>query len=702
MYVAAPVRQLDPGIPVAGPKSLAPRPGRRRSNALLVAAIILPLVILAASAVVAWRDAWRSAEREVASDADAVSEYALRVFDSHRIAAEFTNHLLRGLSDATIRAGEEGLHRDLAGLLRSLPGVLNIFVIDREDTVVLSAARYPVPPGTRVGDRDWVQALRAPDAPPLFLGGLTRGRLEDYVYISLSMRRTGSGNGLPPGTYDGVITVAIDPARLATGLTDVSTEGGGISSLVRADGTVMARSSGVTVGTPPIPTDSPLRMAVREGTTRGTYMGRALGLPPAGVAGESRLIAFRRVGELPVYATAARRTPEIVARWRDVALAQMLVGLPFWLALVVLAWMLRRGQHALAAANAGLEQRVEERTAALRLGEAQLRVAQLAARIGTWVLDPETGETVWSEEQYALFGMDPTRDGPMTYARFLAEVVHPEDRARVEATAAAAFEGGEFDADFRVWRRLPDGQRQLCWVTGRGRRVPQSDGRGLMFGVNVDITERKDSEQRQQFLMHEVDHRAKNVLAVVQAALRLTPRDDAQTYAAAVEGRVAALARAHRMLAERRWTGASLRELVESELATLHPGGDAPASEAAALPRVEAQGPEVTLAPDAAQALSLALHELTTNSVKYGALSVASGKLTVTWRVDEDAGLLDLRWIETGAPPIEQPPVRRGFGTRVVEAAIRDQLDGRLVREWLPDGVALHITLPLGVLAQSN
>ena len=95
----------------------------------------------------------------------------------------------------------------------------------------------------------------------------------------------------------------------------------------------------------------------------------------------------------------------------------------------------------------------------------------------------------------------------------------------------------------------------------------------------------------------------------------------------------------------------------------------------------------------------MALHELATNSVKYGALSVGAGQLGVTWRLDAEAGLLYLRWVETGGPRIGQPPERRGFGSRVVEAAIRDQLDGQLERQWLPDGVALHVTLPSAALA---
>lgn len=340
----------------------------------------------------------------------------------------------------------------------------------------------------------------------------------------------------------------------------------------------------------------------------------------------------------------------------------------------------------------------EERAAAraLAASEARLRIAQQAARIGTWELDPEAGELIWSDEQYALFGMDRARDGPMDHRRFLDDVVYREDLPRLREVSVAAFASGAFDADFRAWRRRPDGTRDLRWVTGRGRRISGQDGRpGRMFGVNVDITERKAAEERQGLLMREVDHRAKNALAVVQAALRLTRKDDAEAYARAIEGRVGALARAHSILAAGRWESAAMRELVEAELAAFQPGGGAAAVATPPEKRVTMEGPDLALAPDAVQALSMALHELATNATKYGALSTTEGRVRVTWRLDRDAGKLTIIWRERGGPRLAGAPGRRGFGSRVVEATVGSQLGGRVERAWEAEGLVCVMSVPV-------
>ena len=168
----------------------------------------------------------------------------------------------------------------------------------------------------------------------------------------------------------------------------------------------------------------------------------------------------------------ARPSSAIIARWREAVVPQLALGSLAMLALAALALRVRRGKRALAAANASLEERVEERTAALRDSEARLMLAQRAARIGSWVLEPGTGEVIWSAEQFALFGIEPGEGGRMTNARFFNEIVHPEDRPVVAAAWAAAAQTGEFDADFRVWRRTADGGREVRWMTGRARRLP--------------------------------------------------------------------------------------------------------------------------------------------------------------------------------------------------------------------------------------
>ncbi|MFC7552341.1 HWE histidine kinase domain-containing protein [Pseudoroseomonas wenyumeiae] len=201
--------------------------------------------------------------------------------------------------------------------------------------------------------------------------------------------------------------------------------------------------------------------------------------------------------------------------------------------------------------------------------------------------------------------------------------------------------------------------------------------------------------QRSQvrLLAREVDHRAKNALAVVQATLQLTPKKDLETYVEAVAGRVSALARAQALLSQNQWRGASLQALLKAELTPFvsEAGGEFNT-------RAELDGLAVLLPPAAAQPLAMAMHELATNALKHGALSVPGGQATVSWRLSDTAeapgDLLILRWEESKGPPVK-PPTRRGFGFRMLEAIVRGQLGGRLSLSWLTSGFVCEIEMSL-------
>jgi two-component sensor histidine kinase len=267
-------------------------------------------------------------------------------------------------------------------------------------------------------------------------------------------------------------------------------------------------------------------------------------------------------------------------------------------------------------------------------------------------------------------------------------MVHPEDRAAVRAAAHDALASGEYLAEFRILRPGRNGGEETLWLIGRGRRMPSPAGRmGPILGVNVDITARKQAEERQILLMREVDHRAKNALAVVQAVLRLTRAESMPAFAKAVEGRVAALARAQTLLTESRWTGADFQAMLRGELAPFVGSGSGS--------QVLLDGPPVLIEPLTAQPLSMALHELATNAAKYGSLSVPNGTLDLSWREDPPGERLRLRWEEKGGPAIAAPPQRRGFGSRVIETTIRDQLRGEVSCVWAPTGFVCDIDIPL-------
>lgn len=184
----------------------------------------------------------------------------------------------------------------------------------------------------------------------------------------------------------------------------------------------------------------------------------------------------------------------------------------------------------------------------------------------------------------------------------------------------------------------------------------------------------------QELLAREVDHRARNALAVIQSIVSLTPADDSGEFAEAVKGRIRAMATAHNLLSDSRWRGADLVRLVAEELAPYQQDG-----------RIEVSGEAVSIAPSIAQNLALALHELATNAAKYGALRHAEGKLAVTWRFSGDE--LHLDWREEGGSGIAEPS-RAGFGTKVIEASIKGQLRGGIERDWRASGLHCAIRLP--------
>ncbi len=228
----------------------------------------------------------------------------------------------------------------------------------------------------------------------------------------------------------------------------------------------------------------------------------------------------------------------------------------------------------------------------------------------------------------------------------------------------------------------PDGSR--VWFVPYP--TPLRDETGALVGaVNmlVDITHRKQAEERQMLLANEVNHRANNILAVVQAALRLTQASTVEEFRRVMEGRIDALAHAHNLLAQSRWTGADLHRLVGEELKP-YLGGDQP--------RVRIDGDPTPLSPAVAQCLAMILHELATNAAKHGALSSPAGRVCVDWRtVAPDR--LALRWAETDGPPAAAP-ASAGVGTKVVRAAVA-QAAGDIRFDWTPAGMACEIQVPL-------
>ncbi|HEX4572690.1 MAG TPA: HWE histidine kinase domain-containing protein, partial [Dongiaceae bacterium] len=214
-----------------------------------------------------------------------------------------------------------------------------------------------------------------------------------------------------------------------------------------------------------------------------------------------------------------------------------------------------------------------------------------------------------------------------------------------------------------------------------GQVIRDAMGRAVRFaGVDLDITERKEAEGRRAMLTRELDHRAKNMLAVVQSVLHLSKADSIAEFTAAVSGRIQALSRAHTLLSESRWQGVELHRIVDEEIVPFrNPEGAEGES-----PRIRTSGPVVALPPSTAQSLAVALHELVTNAAKYGALSQPGGQVALLWEQGPEG--LALTWSEDGGPAASVP-TRRGFGTRVIAASVEQQLGGKARFDWRPAGL---------------
>ena len=212
------------------------------------------------------------------------------------------------------------------------------------------------------------------------------------------------------------------------------------------------------------------------------------------------------------------------------------------------------------------------------------------------------------------------------------------------------------------------------------------DGLGVVFR---DITDRKRAQEQRDLLLRELEHRVKNTLATVQAIAGQTFRDVEPNARLTFEARLRTLSNAHMTLTAENWRSVTLRDLISS---TLEPIMVEPSHFSAA-------GPHLRVEPRSAVALSMAIHELCTNALKYGALSVAGGRVAIVWEIDADR--FRLRWQQHGGPAVSVPE-RKGFGSIMIERALAVQLDGEVKIDYAASGVVCSIDAPLAAVAEGD
>src|SRR6185295_8280158 len=309
------------------------------------------------------------------------------------------------------------------------------------------------------------------------------------------------------------------------------------------------------------------------------------------------------------------------------------------------------------------EEKLVETLALLLQTSNQRKLALVAGRMATFELDLERGSITCSEEIYDQLGIG--RDTPILHLRDLEPYVDPDDRTRLrQRWSKPEAEGAIYEDEFRIVR--PNGDKR--WLLLRAQAFNDRHRPSHVHGVSMDITERKEHEAHIRFLMSEISHRSKNLLAVVQAIAAQTARASSSSadFAADFSARLKSLA-------------SSVDLLVHSQLG--HYGDTSN--------RVEIRGPNVLLTPLSAQYLGMALHELSTNAVKYGALSGAEGRIMIAWQLRKvrDKRHFQMTWVERGGPPAA-PPQHKGFGHLVIERMVAEALQGKVKLQFAPAGLS--------------
>ena len=318
---------------------------------------------------------------------------------------------------------------------------------------------------------------------------------------------------------------------------------------------------------------------------------------------------------------------------------------------------------------------------AMNESQRRLDLAVGAHRIGIFDWHVPSGRAVWTGEMEDIFGLERgTFEGHTEHFR---RRVEPEDLERITADTSAAVATRQeiINHEFRIVR--PDGS--VRWIEGAARLIYSPDGTPeRMVGTNIDITGRKLAELHQRLLNNELNHRVKNTLAIVQAIAWQSFRGAPPTSREAFEGRLAALSAAHDVLTRQNWESAGIGQIIAVATAPHHANDG----------RLTAEGPFVDLEPKTAVAVGLAIHELATNAVKHGALSRREGQVEIRWAADD--GILRLTWSETGGPPVV-PPTQRGFGVRMLEQGLAEELRGSVRIDYRPEGLVCAVEAALAV-----
>ncbi len=311
----------------------------------------------------------------------------------------------------------------------------------------------------------------------------------------------------------------------------------------------------------------------------------------------------------------------------------------------------------------------------------RLQIAMDAAQLGWWQYDPRHRMLSGDTRSKEIF--DITADE--TPVEEIKKRVHPDDAERFWAAREATLDPVD-PKPYAIEFRLQHGDGEVRWLEVHWLAYFEGDGRerrtASVAGTVADITDRKEREEQVQLLMREVNHRAKNMLSVVDAIAHQTATKNPEDFIERFSERIQALSANQDLLVRSEWGGVDIEDLTRAQLSHF---ADLIGS------RIVVDGPQLRLKPASAQAIGLALHELATNAGKYGALSTDRGRVHISWGTG--ANTLTMSWTERNGPPVAVPG-RRGFGTIVMEAMAERSMDGTVDLDYAPSGVTWRLTCP--------
>ena len=313
-----------------------------------------------------------------------------------------------------------------------------------------------------------------------------------------------------------------------------------------------------------------------------------------------------------------------------------------------------------------------------RKAEHKLATALSVSGVGTWRWDIALDRVEWDERQCRIFGIEP-HAAPQTSADFLKLVVD-EDRPLVMSQIESSLRKPHA-SEFLYRMRHPDSG--VRWIADRNDVLCGPDGKAVeIVGASMDITERKQVDEHRELLIRELHHRVRNTLAMVQGMANATANSarDLAHFKETFARRIASLAMTHSLLTDERTQSTTLTRLVRQELETL-----------GMTDRLEITGEDLLLPSELAVPIGMAMHELATNAVKYGALREGGGRVRLDCQLTNTTG--EIVWSEVDGPLIE-PPQRRGFGAQLLERIIQMQLGATTSRTFAPEGMRVTISIP--------